>query len=514
MTWNAQVRHVVAKDLRESWKLGVLYVITVLVSVAVSLGWVGLGVSLNFIPLLVGIVGALLAAAVVQSDSPTRANAFWASHPFSPSAMAASKLAIALLIVLLGAAGQLVAVQPFQVHGAELAHAVLRPACFFAALLTGAMLLAAVTTDLRSWLLSVIALPISILLVTLMLYRLSLPDLARESMLAFLGAGALAVFAWLYRSREQRQRSRIAAFGVVALAMFVTGANSPAPSTRAPATTAAAAAVPLSIERWRVGDHDPLALALDLTVGGIPLDERRVLRNPGVTVVLRDGRTLPLAARGNILTTSSTGDSTTYLELGKGLEGTLPRMAGITYRLVPPPTVRIVQLSARMTPDQRRAVDGGVAGIVLDGTVVVLQGHVLSTMPLRVGSTLVDHGRRLRIEKWTAEFGSPELVVHSNSLETERSTDPVFGLMNSGEVVLVSPTRHEAIGLQRQSSASTLDGLVLPSSFLTAEVGHYEVYPNSSAVLPDADWYRGARLLLVKQDLVGSYPLRVEMKMP
>lgn len=514
MRWNAQVWHVLAKDLRESWKLGVLYVVTVVVALARSLGWVRVGGGVNFVPLLVGIVGALLAASVVQSDSPTRANAFWASHPFSPSAVAAAKLTTALLIVLLGTTGQLVAIQPFRVHGAELARAVLWPACFFAALLTGAMVLAAVTADLRSWLLSVIALPVAMVLFTIMLDHLTLPGIAREAILAALGLGALAVFAWLYRSRDERRRSRVAAFGVVALAMVVTGADSPEPAPLAPAT-ANAPAVPLSIERWTIGEHEPLELALDLKVGGLALDERHVLSNPKMTVQLRDGRTLRLAAKGNMLVIRTMRDSATFLELGSGGDGTLPRMQGITYRLVPPPTTHRVQLSATLTPDQRREVDGGIAGIALDGTVLVFQAHVLSTMPLVAGSTLADHGRRLRIEKWATEFGSPQLVLHSSSLGTERPTDGAFRLMHGDEVVLVSPMRHEAMTLHRTHSSGTLDGLVLPTSPLTSQTSRYSApYETSSSKLPDVDWYRGARLAMVRQEIRGSYPVRMELKAP
>lgn len=515
MRWNAQVGHVLAKDLRESWKLGILYAVTVLVAVALSLGWMGPGAPVNFVPLLVGIVGALIAAAVVQSDSPTRANAFWASHPFDPSAVAAAKLAIALLIVLLGTAGQLAAIQPYQVHGAELARAVLGPACFFAALLLGAMVLAAVTADLRSWTLSVIALPVAVLLLTMLLDRLSLPFVAREVILACLWAGALAVFAWLYRSRDERRRSRVAAFGVVAMAMLVTGADSPAPAEVAPSPTAVVAAAPLSIERLRVGETTPLDLTVDLNVPGLPLDERRLLRNPRFTVRLRDGRTLRLAETGNMSMTSTTGETTTYVELGRGGDRTLPRMEGIAYRLVPAPTALHTRLSATMSPEQRHAVDGGIAELVLDGTVLVYRGRALSSMPLAVGSTSAEHGRRLRIEKWSAEFGNPELVVKSASLDLERPADLAVRFMREDDFVVVSPMRHEAMALHRTGMSGTMDGLVLPSSPLTAAVSHYAVgYGTKSAELPDADWYRGARLSMVTQDLVGSYPVRVELKVP
>jgi hypothetical protein len=513
MTWSAQVRHVVAKDLRESWKLGVLYVATVLVASALALGWASLGTSVNFVPILVGVVGALLTAAAVQSDSPTRVNAFWASHPLNPSSVASAKLVVALLIVLFGMAGQFVAVQPYHVQGAELARAVAWPACVFAAMLVGAMVLAAVTADLRSWLLSVIALPVAMVLVAIMLNPVSLPHDVRDALLALLAAGALAVFAWAYRSRGERRRSRVAAYGVVGLAMLVIGADSPERSVPAP-STAKAAAVPLSLERWRVGEHGPWELVLDIRVPDLPAGERLVLRNGGITVLLRDGRTLRIAASGNMSITSSTG-ATTYLELGSDGGMALPRMDGISYRFVPSSAVHSVQLSAMMMPEQRRAISSGIAGVVLDGTVLVFRGRVLSTMPLTVGATLVEHGRRLRIEQWSAESGSPLLVVHSSSLDTRQPAEPIYHLMRGDDFVLVSPMRHEAIPLRRVSMHGTMDGLVLPASPLATEIGNYSVPLGPSKVtLPDADWYRGAQLSLVTQDLAGSYPVRLELRVP
>ncbi|MEO8564735.1 MAG: hypothetical protein ABI601_21870 [bacterium] len=103
MTWLGQVRHVMRKDLIEDRQLLLGYAAFVAV-VGVSSATTRLGTSngpLQMLPYLVVLSGMIAVASLVQTDSPTQADAFWASRPFHSSAMFAAKIASALLIVLL-----------------------------------------------------------------------------------------------------------------------------------------------------------------------------------------------------------------------------------------------------------------------------------------------------------------------------------------------------------------------------------------------------------------------------
>ena len=89
MTWLADVRHVLAKDVRQFRWMLIVYLAFVLAAMARGLGWAPLEVLGSGLgPIAVVLTGMIILASIVQTDSPVRMNAFWATHPLRPSAMA------------------------------------------------------------------------------------------------------------------------------------------------------------------------------------------------------------------------------------------------------------------------------------------------------------------------------------------------------------------------------------------------------------------------------------------
>src|SRR5215467_1014042 len=96
-----QIGHVLAKDLRQArWPIAA-YLAIVLVATAHSLVWSApFSDALDLTVIAVVVVGVLSVASAIQADSPTQANAFWASQPLAPAAVLGAKLMLAAVIIV------------------------------------------------------------------------------------------------------------------------------------------------------------------------------------------------------------------------------------------------------------------------------------------------------------------------------------------------------------------------------------------------------------------------------
>src|SRR5512147_711408 len=97
----AQVRHVLAKDLRQLWWPVFAYAALIGLATVHSLTWPAMTKDIfDRLTVFVVMIGMVVVAQFVQADSPRRVDASWASRPLAPWAVMVEKLVAAALIVL------------------------------------------------------------------------------------------------------------------------------------------------------------------------------------------------------------------------------------------------------------------------------------------------------------------------------------------------------------------------------------------------------------------------------
>lgn len=532
MNWIEQVGHVFVKDVRESWRAFALYAVVVLIATLQGLGWRLLDAAVvQGMMILVVAVGLFIAATVVQGDSPTRSDAFWASHPFHPSAVLGAKLAVALLLVLIALLGQLIAVASYDLHGGELLQSLIRPAAIYCVWLIAAMTIAALLRDLRSFALAMIGIPIAAFLAFLLVISRLTGTHELSPLLATVGAvfGAvlgLFMLTWLYRMRDGRRGTRVMGFIVASTALLAIFSGPL--DAYSPDVPSGAAPVALELERVPVGpdtlglstsarvalenvnrdggDAAPVAIAV-LRVPRYADDLEVALVEARMVVHLRDGSrfTRPLVE--------------TLLNLRSGGSEATSPMPGVRW-LRGTPGTRLFTASERetqfvlgvaLTHEERSRIDANAIGMALEGRMVVRRSSHLATLPLATGSEVTEAGRRFGVERW--ERARPSLLVWMRSLRRPIATsnDRMWNWGNDITYALVNPVAHEAIALHRYSSNSGLSGLVLPGAWFRAETVRLE--PVRGVAVGDA-WYQDARLAISTQVPLGSYPVHVEVATP
>jgi hypothetical protein len=515
----AEIGHVLVKDIREARRLLLLYLAIVVVATAHSAGLgvfaVGtFGASMVFVML----VGALLAASVVQADSPTRSDAFWATHPFRRSSMLGAKTMFALLVVVVAAIGQAIGLYSYDLHGSAVGWLTLEPALFFGAVLLGAMLLASVTRDLRSFILAAIAIPLVVLVATVFDRGTAVVrDVRAPVQVLGLVAGA-AILVWLYLTRDGRRSTRLVTCAVVGSTLM---AMCSSPSTPGVPAEAIPTVPPPTIT---LEPLDPLVPRVEQP-GRLPLTIRVAAMEQGIgaqlelsaiDLHLRDGSVLhpPL--------------ENPHIDMGRlwPLGLVVPRIAGIRWLGDVQPRDFATQVVVRLTAAQRRAVATGVSSVAVDGRVGLWESRASNTMPLVVGAEATADGHRTRILEWTPEDERSAILVEATSIDRTPGSGswampttpgsgswatPVFGMRG---FALVNESRREAVPLYRTQSGGSLDGLVLPGVPLLSEQAHLALHNGASpdTTVPDTDWFRSARLMHVTSRYLGSYRIHLQSK--
>jgi hypothetical protein len=226
MTWFAQVRHIAWKDARQARWILAVYVTMVIVatvrSIALPFAVNGFVMPVMFLVVMTGIATA---ATLVQSDSPIRSDALWASRPFYPSAILAAKMVLVfIVIILLPVAGEAAALGAFQVPGSDLAYLARQSALTYTLWLLAAVLVAALTPDLRSFVVTFLGLIVGLLLLAGIPLGLRSPFALRLSLFRTLIAVlvialGIALLVRVYRTHHRGVRVWAGAIAVVALAL-------------------------------------------------------------------------------------------------------------------------------------------------------------------------------------------------------------------------------------------------------------------------------------------------------
>lgn len=514
MTALTQLRHVFVKDVQEHKWLLVLYLSMVLVATGHALGWRPFAASaFGGTMMLVGLVGILLVASVVQGDSPTQGDAFWVSHPLEPLAVLAAKVVLALLVVAVAVAGQAVAVGSYHPASGDTARLLLHPSVSFATIILAAMVAASLSRDLRTFALAAIVVP-----VTLGLGSVILTAFAGRSFVAATDSRAIAtakwltlaiaaiLIVWLYRTRDTRSRTRILGYltaGVAVLSMAMTETEFPSRPQNALVPR-----IPLSLAAESPSNSgNPDKLVMALVMPDLPEGYLFALRAPVATVKFSDGSSAKVLLGYG------------YFDLSDAPSSPTPVVPGIRWRsLGNLSSHRSITLAGQLTPAQRSALVAGGATVSVEAHVDVDTLRAEESAALAAGAEMTRDGRRTRIERWSHASGAPDLVVHSASVVDDASVSPSLGggFTTGVEYALVNRSRGEGIALGQTGMAVETDGLVLPGSTLSSATIRYNggLSLNGQRNLPDEDWYRDAELVAITRRTLGSYPVVLRLTIP
>ena len=506
MTWLAEVRHVLAKDVRQFRWMVAVYLAFVLAAMVRSAGWAALDVlGSGLAPIAVVLSGMIIIASTVQTDSPIRENAFWATHPLRPSVMAGAKVGFAMLLVAMGLVAQAVALGAYDLGGADTAFLLVATASATMSWLIVAMVIGAITRELPSFLLTVIALPVlgyTLVMVFMQLLppqgsqTIVLPDSAGAGWRWLALLGGIGIVAWLYRWRDGRRRTRAMAVVVAALALYTATLPFPDDDDALPS-------VPEDLSLALEVDEDGTrGSEMQLRVTG-PVASSAVARRfepREFTIRLRNDSTLRL-------------DPSMLAVFGGNFSvPPVPPIPGVRWIDHPAESVISHSMLLRLPYDGAPVRVDDITTVSIAGRMILSEPRTLARMPLRVGAEVVNDGYRIRVDRWTPTV--PELplaiavsVVHVAAMR------PVPGSLQEQALsaAIINERRGEGFVLQQRGTGSGSDGLVLPGVPARALELRYDrssgARPSS---LPDADWLRDAELLIFREVPVGAYPMRLE----
>ncbi|HEX2190745.1 MAG TPA: hypothetical protein VHG51_17690, partial [Longimicrobiaceae bacterium] len=449
------------------------------------------------------LLGMLVLAVLVQADSPGGGNAFWATLPLRPSAVASAKVLVAALVIVgIPLVGQTAALAAHDVAVGDPPGLLLDSVVSYGFWLAAAAVVAALTPDLRTFIVAfaLAAIGSTIALTALMsILDRSVDEFASLPRLlqAVEVAGLLLLLAHLYRTRDVRRGAWVAGlFGAVlllapaALPRSQPGAGvGPVPAHLRPAV--------LEIEEVR---PIPGGAEVQLDVRLVGGSERHeyVLKEPVVRFVTQGG-----------------SSETVELEHSYSLAGAPSRVLdGLRWfgeRGPAPPTTSAIQVEPSRA--QREALVAGRAALELRGRLEVRELRVWADLPLETGATAASAGRRVAVVGVSEAAHGPVVDLWTSAVASSRSaTNPLeYGdVWGSRAYALVNRARGEALALTAAGGSGIGLGLVLPGPD-TREFT-FKLEPRRfgpSFGLLDEGWRRDARLVLLEWVPVGSDPVRL-----
>jgi hypothetical protein len=470
------------------------------------------GIFVFFLPIVSVVLGLVVSASLLQLDSPTRANAFWASRPLSPTAVLGSKLVVVMVVIvglpLIGAAIGLGSLSTSSIVTTRL---VTRCAIGYAGCALGVLVLGALTDDLRGAVVAFIGILFGTMIVGIAVASFvsarSGPmfpvflAMALGSSTVVAAGGSITLLAFLYRTRARRVSSWIA--GALATSWLIIGSTCPmVPSATAlPRVGSKALLVvqPNDTGAWRDAARR-LDIRLTPSAGFPTRDERTDFQADSVTIQLLDGKRVNVARFGF--------DRTTLTYEPPPLGTTVRWPDGVGY-------VPRGHLTLEPQADVREEIGKNAKSVSVAGTATSLRSRPIVSLPLRTGESVTRDGRRIAIYGFSHDATTVDVWVQLSTVPR----DPVPAALGDPTTiddlrfVIVNDTRSEAFLLQSKHGGGGSGGLVLPwiqiqTRFhqLTSELPGRE---RNDLILDDA-WFNGARLVVLEWSVVRRFPARGE----
>ncbi len=497
MTWFAQLRHVFAKDLRECRWFLLLYVAVVVVATGNASGWPGFALAgFPLASMLVVVIGILAIATVVQADSPTRHDAFWTTHPVRPSAVVGAKLVSLSMLIGFGAVGQGIAAAANGLGGSDVIAPMAVSVVMFGGMLLGAMLVAGLVPTLGAFAFAMVAIPGVMLLLMTAIGGSNTTSSDRVFSFAIgvpvLLMGVVAL-TWLYRRRDAGRAVRVLGlvFGGVTVLSAAARTEPSLPSVPV------ADRAPLTLEPFNGDDWDGQSAIQFVVRYAVTAQDRGLSLSAGRVILrLTDGSEVQARVAGSY-------------PLGRAV----PDIDGIQFDrrdelsfVIPLP----------ITSDVSRALAAGVTSMVLEGRVHVIEAEPQIIMPLVAGGEAARTGNRIRIAEGTSDDRRPALTVQRTTVES--SASPPTDGWAIATYAFINRREQEGRVLQSQARSGSSGGLVIPGMSLRRDSSTFisgsRRLTQGEDALGDVDWLRDAELVVSAGRVRGSYPVRLEMKLP
>jgi hypothetical protein len=452
------------------------------------------------------ILGPIIAASLVQADSPTRADAFWASHPFRRWSMLGAKVTLVLVLLLVTPlVGQLLGLIAFEVPASELPMIMLASSVWYGLALLVALFIGALTRELRGFILGLIAFFVAIVAISILAEELrwSWNPVLRVVLQTLALGGIVALFVILYVRRDTRSAR---AAGVASLALLLIASVNPI-GQAAPNSTPAGLLRPKTMAGVALELRDTSQITrtgqaqfrLRLVHGVDGLHYR--LDDMHARFFLRGGATLDVPARQLIAHTITPVLATGSLTLPE-----VPTIRATEESFVSSATDLTVDLDS----DQRTTLAQGVDSAELIANVVVFEPRVLTVLPLRAGAHSLDNGYDVRIEQVALGSSSDLVEVAVRTVAGAAGEYAWLDNTNGFFAILVDSNKTEAIGLARSRASANPGLLVLPGAGLRQGSVMFRkphVMRGQAPVQTDA-FRQGASLLLVQWQPAAQYRAR------
>jgi hypothetical protein len=489
MTWAAQVRHVMAKDVRHArWLLLGYAGIVVLAWAHAQTSREVPQVSSDLPAFLVVVVGVFAAGFLVQDDSPTRSDAFWASRPLQPTALLAAKTALLLLALVvppLIALSAVLATNGLSAVGIVAQAA--RSAWIYGLWLFVAMLLAAVTREFRSLLVALVIIPGVMGLMTISatwwlfrraIWQFGVVTSVAPALFTIVAAGTgTALLITLYRRRDVRRPTWGAAVAAVICSLLALLTTPAVPSVTHVPMSPLGGSARLFVEL--IPERMPNA-GVWVGIGSAGRTDRMAVLQPVALVLqLRDGTTMRVPAGAGRLTLSN---------------AILPVTPGTRWLRPPPNDALGGRFGLSLTRVQRERLRAGIAAASIEGKLLVWRPRIAFALPLVPGATEQREGTRVRIVTVTPAGEDTLAVVAASSVRRDAEMNEVaYLLWDSPHYVLINDARQEAVLLAGDGGFWS-QSLVLPGS--RRSVRTTALRPGAVRALDlSPEWLRASRLL-------------------
>lgn len=529
-----QVWHVMKKDLRQFRWLIVMQVMATGMAINSAIGpaaqrgeapWITREFAIQgFWSAMMMFLAVVLTVSVIQADSPSSSDAFWATKPFRPLAVLLAK---ALLIVgvtfAIPTAGEIFALADRGIVGTQALTLVADGAALLFALLLAAAVLAALTADMTTFLAAGVTAWFGAAGFGFIIWRFLFQGAYSEmTSVPVAGLGALlgcSILAYQYQRRNVR-RSVWATVVGCALGGVLLGAMS------TPPTPATMATVPDQIIRtdvvWGDFDIEPLprfridggavwALRTTIELGEVDPRYEYAFHEARARLTLADGTELERNFRGPLLSRST---GTLVAAAGDPAAGAGDALSGSEWTIGSVPDFVSERLVvAHLTQAQLDLLrsEGGELELIRTW-VDVKEAREIGTMPLDPSSTLEDDGQTFTIESvGTAGSAGAMAGVRWERVREDMGRQ-IFLPLDYVGYAFVDPSSRTGV-LAPYSREYTLGrSAVFLGGWSTLT---YEVAVETPTVFEDgqtiparsSEWFAESELLLIGVSSIGTYPL-------
>ena len=505
MIWWRQVLHVFARDARRTAPLLVAFLFVLTLAVLRAAEWQPLvGASgMGLIgTLLLPICAATLVGAAIIGDSAIRADAFWAIQPLRASAVACAKLLYAFALIASCEAGSFIVLHSWGLGPVGFLRANPWPVADVAISLLGIALIGTVSTDMKSLLLSLIAIAGATLAINFMLgttQRL-LAGVGMSIVTVTAAAFAVGMLLYRYRSRSPSWHARVATAGCGLLVMSVPGLAATEGIAKSSSNLGRVALdMPLMAE--------PTCGRGRLTVPvrtNAPTGWQVSLMTPTLTVTLLDGTSVTLAeslwyqrvgTQGPLL--PATTERASWRVLGG--DGNLPH--------------QVVHIEFALSPEVEAEVCGKIRHVSMLIRVESYAGQEMIRVPLDPGSSATTNGTRARVLATNLQDAQVALRVRVSRLAPRApdSRNDAGTLSYS----LLNGSRGEVVRLHDTNGDDPLSVSELPGLRHIAITSSLELYETDSMPLRGLQQWRDSSVLMITVSVQqASAWTRIEADVP